>query len=323
MGTDAKNIKLSVIVPFFNAEKDLKRCVESLMHQMDEGMELILVNDASTDSGSAVLRNVLHELGNPQNVHLIENEINRGSAYSRQVGLNHAQGEFFIFCDADDWIEEGMYRTLLACADERKADVVCSPFYYDFENSSKLVGFTTPTFPNLNDAPLDTVHFSLCNKIIRRSVVTEHHLQFFPDVNCWEDLGLVSRVLMYTNRVEIIDKPFYHYVKIGNNSLSSASMKRVLDDHLKLVPLMENWIAAEHPQFAVDYAGFLKFLKFTAKIKLLRGKDRDIRRWKATFPETNEGILRYRNVPWHYRILFFMVNILPVGLVDFIFKKIL
>ncbi len=323
MGTDAKNIKLSVIVPFYNAEKDLKRCVESLMQQIDDTMELILINDASTDSSMSVLRNVLQKLGNPQSVHLLENEYNKGAALTRQYGLDKAQGEFFIYCDADDWIEDGMFRTLLACAEERQADVVCSPFYYDFEKGSKRVDFKTQTFPNLNDAPLDTVHFSLCNKIIRRKIVTEHKLQFFPYVNCWEDLGLVSRVLMFTNRVEIIDKPFYHYIKIGNESLSSASMERVLNDHLTLVPLMEKWIADGHTQFVADYAGFLKFLKFTAKIKLLRGKNKDIRRWKATFSETNKGILSYKNVPWHYRILFFLVNILPVGLVDFVFKKIL
>lgn len=323
MGTDAKHIKLSVIVPFYNAEKDLKRCVESLMRQIDDTMELILINDASTDSSMSVLRNVLQQLGNPQNVHILENEFNKGSALSRQAGLEKAQGEFFIYCDADDWIEDDMYRTLLDCAEERNADVVCSPFYYDFENDSKLVGFKTETFPNLNDAPLDTVHFSLCNKIIRRKIVTDHQLQFFPYVNCWEDLGLVSRVLMLTNRVEIVGRPFYHYVKIGNESLSSASMDRVLNDHLMLVPLMEKWIAKENPQFADDYAGFLKFLKFTAKIKLLRGKNRDIRRWKEIFPEANKGILQYRNVPWHYRILFFLVDIPPVGLMDFIFKKIL
>ena len=323
MGTDAKNIKLSVIVPFYNAEKDLKRCVESLMRQMDDTMELIMIDDASTDSSRSVLRNALQELGNPQNVHLLENEYNKGAALTRQYGLDKAQGEFFIYCDADDWIEDDMYRTLLACAEERHADVVCSPFYYDFEKGSKRVGFKTSTFPHLNDAPLDTVHFSLCNKIIRRKIVTEHKLQFFPYVNCWEDLGLVSRVLMFTNRVEIIDKPFYHYIKIGNESLSSASMDRVLNDHLTLVPLMEKWIADEHPQFAADYDGFLKFLKFTAKIKLLRGRNKDIRRWKSTFPETNKGILGYKNVPWHYRILFFLVNIPPVGMVDFVFKKIL
>ena len=105
------DIRLSVVVPFYNAERHIGDCVHSLMRQsLSGGIEFIFVNDSSTDASEAVLQAVVSSYPQRRDqVTVLRNDINRGSAYSRQRGVDAASGEFVIYCDADDWVDAEMY----------------------------------------------------------------------------------------------------------------------------------------------------------------------------------------------------------------------
>lgn len=127
------DIRLSVVVPFYNAERHIGDCVHSLMRQsLSGGIEFIFVNDRSTDASEAVLQAVVSSYPQRRDqVVVLRNDINRGSAYSRQRGVDAASGEFVIHCDADDWVDAEMYGTMLRVADSTGADVVCTPYYLE------------------------------------------------------------------------------------------------------------------------------------------------------------------------------------------------
>ncbi len=308
------------MVPVFNAEATIAECAESLFRQsIGNVVEYIFVNDASTDGSMDVLKAVMNRYPNRM-VSIIDNEQNSGSAYSREVGMNAARGEFVIHCDADDWIDSNLYEVMLSKAEQTGADVVCCPFALRYEDSStaQVVNFNSPKI-DLNDCPLDTLHFSLCNKLVRMSVIRDNNLHFFRGINCWEDLGMVARILVFTRRLGFVDGVYYHYRRAAGKSQTTSDMNRVLLDHLRLADCLCGWF--DEKGLGQKYAPFLKFLKFTAKIKMLRGRNKDLLRWKTTYPETNIGIMRYRHIPLPYRMAFYLANRLPEWLVSFILSS--
>lgn len=315
-------IRVSVIVPFYNAGEHIKRCAESLMRQtLKDGIEFIFVNDGSTDDGEMHLITVLDCYPQRrQQVRLVRRPQNGGLAAARQDGLDAMTGDYFAYCDADDWVETDMYESLLAVADREDADVVCSAFYVETGKKTFVRAFRKKSLPHLNEMPLDTLHFSICNKLVRRQIVVEHGLRLFPKVNCWEDLGMAFRVLIFAKKVVVVDKAYYHYRREPNASMSTSRMERVLNDHLLLVDEMEKWFDCQPPALRQEYGPFIRFVRFTAKIKMLRGKGKDIERWKSTYPETNRHIMAYKNIPFHYRLLFYMAENLPVGFWKTIFR---
>mgnify|MGYP000003274201 FL=1 len=316
-----KDIRVSVIVPFYNAGKHIERCAESLMRQtLKDGIEFVFVNDGSTDDSLDKLVSVVSKYPYRSTQVKIESQPNQGSAAARQKGHDCAVGDYLIHCDADDWVETDMYESLLAVADREDADVVCSSFFMETGSKTSVLRFKMSRFPNLNDAPLDTLHFSICNKLVRRQIIVEHGLRLFPNANCWEDLGLSFRVLIFAKKVVIVDKAYYHYRREPNASMSTSKMERVLHDHLLIVDEMEKWFDCQPPALRQQYAPFIRFVRFTAKIKMLRGNKKDIVRWKNTYPETNRHIMAYKNIPLHYRLLFFMAENLPSGFWKTIFR---
>lgn len=312
-------IRLSVIVPFFNAQRHIGRCVHSLMSQSHaSGLEFIFVDDCSTDQSADIVNSVVAAYSQRRRqVRMIRNRRNRGVAYSRQLGIDEARGEFVIHCDADDWVDAEMYADMLRTADATGADVVCTPYYCEMKKGkTKIVGFSSLDFPNLNDMPLDTLHCSLWNKIIRRRIITDNRLRFFDGINCWEDLGLWIRVATKTSRIVICNKPYYHYRRQESDTLSSADMKRVLGDHLRLAEAVDEWFKQGSAALRRQYAQFLSFLHFTAKIKLMRGRTRNLALWKSTYPESNRHIMDYDNIPYLYRVGFYLADRLPRWLVS-------
>ncbi len=314
MESGKEEIRLTVVVPFYNARQHIGECVHSLMRQtMTHGIEYVFVDDCSTDGSADEVMSVVNTY--PQRreqVTIMRNDENRGSAFARQRGMNAARGEFVVHCDADDWVGPEMYAKMLRVAESTGADVVCTPFFINKAGGKQeVVAFPSLDYPQLNNMPLDTLHCSLWNKIIRRSVVEDNQLRFFEGVNCWEDLGLWFRIAICTRRIVIYNRPFYHYRKETADSLTTERMDRVLADHLAFVDHMEQWFASKPEIYRLRYAQFINFAKFTAKIKMLRGHHCDIDRWKATYPETNAGIMGYRNIPYLYRLCFYLAYRLP------------
>lgn len=297
---DADKIRLSVIVPFHNAEGTIARCVESLLAQTLHDVELVFVDDGSTDRSVDSLSSAIAN-ADRRVVVVSTGDTCRGTSFARQMGVDLAVGEFITFCDADDTLEPETYAEMLALADERSADVVCCGICEIYPKRIRILDFNVDAFPDLNNMPLDTLHCSLCTKIVRRSLLAD--IRFFEGIDCWEDLGVTFRLRLATDRFAICNSPFYNYTRGIATSLTTADTTRILNDHLALADAAEKWFDAR-PELKSRYEHFLNFLKFTAKIKMLRGPRKDLRRWAATYPESNRRIMSYRSIPFGYRLLF-------------------
>ncbi len=306
---------ISIITPVYNTEQFLGQCLQSLFAQtIAQQIEYIFIDDASTDNCPGMLKSAAEQHSN-LNIRVVTNTHNQGSAASRNTGIQLARGKYLMFIDSDDWIEPDMAETLLHAATSNNADVVASPFFINNGNNQQVMRFAGSCLKiDINHAPINVLHFSLCNKLTRRSLIVDNHLLAQDHRNCWEDLSTCCRVLALARRNIVVNIPLYHY-RVNLESLSHQNHKKRLDDHLYYALHIDEWFRSHGDDFYNKHHSFLLHLKFAAKIKMLRGEPIEITRWKSTFAEVNSHIIKAtQTLALPYRIAFILLAICPTPL---------
>ncbi len=208
---------ISIIVPVYNAEAFLSRCVDSLLAQTLRDIEVVLVDDGSTDSSKTICEQYAVE----DNRVRVISQPNRGVAMARQAGVDVASGIYSIHADPDDWVEHTMLEELYTKAIEENADMVICDFMIDFANrnyvASQRVGKCEPE-DCLNRMMRGKIHGSLCNKLIRTVLYKEHNIRFFDGINYCEDYLTCVQLFIRGVKIAYIPKPFYHYDQVVNNN---------------------------------------------------------------------------------------------------------
>lgn len=211
--------KISVIVPIYNAEKYLERCLSSIVAQTYINLQVILVNDGSTDSSLEICR----RWEKIDKRVLVINSDNKGVANARNKGLAKAVGEYIGFVDADDEIEIDMYQALLQNLYLQKADIVCCTRKY-FNETGHLLRETHNKETNLVEEEMLCAFFhfsfdgSACTKLFRHAIIHEKKIQFDVDIYNNEDYLFVGKYLNVVHRCVLIDKSYYHYYLNSNSS---------------------------------------------------------------------------------------------------------
>ncbi|MDE7411736.1 MAG: glycosyltransferase [Paramuribaculum sp.] len=295
---------------FHNAEQTIERTLKSLALQELDGVEYIFVDDGSRDRSVEILRDFMALNPNLSGRHrLVSVDSRRGSAHATSVGFSVARGEYVIRCDADDYFAPEALRKLWDASGHGMADIVSAPYLRLNGKRVKEVRYCD-CFTDLNDMPLDTLHFSLCNKLLRRSMIIENDLLPFEGVDCWEDVGVVSRLFALMPSVVFMSELVYNYVW-RKGSLTDSACERILHEHLMMALLLEQWFVNHN--LAERYEEFLTRLKFIAKVKFMRGRYKNVADWKRTFPEVNHKIMGIRGVGFFWRVLFSIVTWLPTS----------
>lgn len=235
---------VSVIVPVYNVAQYLPQCLASLRGQTYQSLEVLLVNDGSTD-GSKEICQAYSELD--ERFHLIDKP-NSGVSDSRNRALDRAKGKYLQFVDADDFLAPDATETLVHAARSSGADLVISHFYRLLEDRAAPKGhikeeklLTRAEFAEeMVKAPANFYYGVLWNKLFRRSIVEAHHLRFDREVSWCEDFLFNLEYIQYTRLVCAIPQPLYYYRKrdtsLVNSSLSlrrTVEMKRQTFTHYK------------------------------------------------------------------------------------------
>ena len=208
---------ISVIVPVYNAEPFLSRCVDSLLSQTLQDIEVVLVDDGSTDSSKALCEQYAT---NDARVKVVS-QPNRGVAMARQTGIDAACGVYSIHVDPDGWVERTMLEEMFAKAVEEDADMVICDFMVDFSDrnyvASQKVGRCEPN-DCLTRMMYGKIHGSLCNKLIRSDLYNRYKIRFFDGINYCEDYLTCVQLLIQGVKIAYIPKAFYHYDQVVNNN---------------------------------------------------------------------------------------------------------
>lgn len=186
---------VSVMIPFHNASDTLDRCLRSVVALTYRPLDVIIVDDASSDDGYRIVEGMVKiYAGEGLHIRLFRHETNRGVAAARACALTHAEGEYITAVDADDYIDPGAVDAYVAATDGGRADIVAGGVFYEYPGKSVPVLFRPGERLTLEEASIDSLHFLLTNKLLRTSMLREMH-PFTPGQDCWEDLGAVSRML--------------------------------------------------------------------------------------------------------------------------------
>ena len=211
---------LSIIVPVYNVKSYLKKCVESIINQTYTNLQIILVDDGSTDGSQTIC----DELAKKDSRIVVFHKENGGLSTARNTGLDHAAGEYIAFVDSDDWLEPNMYQDLITQIEEHNADMAVSSFYECKENEKNAIGDsknvkvlnTEEIFSNKNQ-----LRFLVWNKIFRNAFV--ENLRFVPG-QVYEDFHFCRQAFLQTKKLVYLDSPLYNY-RISRPGNTNSSFK--------------------------------------------------------------------------------------------------
>lgn len=218
---------VSIVVPIYNAENYLRRCVDSILNQEYTDFELLLVNDGSTDASG----DICEEYGAQDPRVIVIQKENTGVSDSRNRALDRARGKYLQFLDSDDWITPDATRLFVRAAEEYGCDMVISDFYRvvgerlstkgDIEEEGVL---TREEFAaHMMENPADFYYGVLWNKLYRKDIVEEHNLRMDTDINWCEDFMFNLEYIRYAKVFYALHAPIYYYVK-RKGSLASQGI---------------------------------------------------------------------------------------------------
>jgi glycosyltransferase involved in cell wall biosynthesis len=253
--------KVSIIVPIFNMEKYLDRCLNSLTSQTLKEIEIIAVNDGSTDSSLAILNQYAQM---DKRIKVINKE-NNGVSSARNKGLLNASGDYIGFVDPDDWVNGEMYKSLYETAVQETVDIVMCSYIREFGSHSKVKDFNHP-------AKVYTNQKDVRNKILRRLVgplneevgnpelldawgtvwcklyqvkLLKENKVFFKDlkeIGTNEDTLFNIYAFYYANSFAFINKPFYHYWRVNEQSVTTGYKPDLFKQWSNLFTMIESFL---------------------------------------------------------------------------------
>ncbi len=222
--------KLSVIVPIYNVEKFLARCLDSILAQTLSDIEIICVDDGSPDNSIEILR----KYSSIDKRITVIRQKNKGLGGARNTGIDAATGEYLGFVDSDDYLDSDFFEKLYNTAKRHDADIAVTGIVKHRKRSSKLyISFEEAvTYTTLNDK------FSVCNcppyfhvvnKIYRRSLFAGNHIRFKEHVY-FEDIEFTSNMLLNSNTIVTVPGTFYRYIYNGESILKGRQTPKKQQD---------------------------------------------------------------------------------------------
>lgn len=235
--------KVSIIVPFHNVEKYISKCLTTLMYQTLEDIEIICVNDASTDASKEIVQNYIEH---DKRIILLNTEVLSGQSYARNIGLEVASGEYIGYVDSDDWCSLDMFEKLYTCAKENNTDItMCEAELYDdmeqlfhsndYYSLKSFEHFKGIIF-NANDAKDNILSNPavLWNKIYKHDFLLENNIKF-QEGYIYEDLPYSVETFLKAKRINIVFEKLYYYRQNRRFSTMKNSDKKVYDR----IPMVE------------------------------------------------------------------------------------
>ena len=197
--------KISIIVPIYNEEENLRKCIESLINQTYKELEIILINDGSTDKSKEII-----ESFKDKRIIAIDKK-NTGISDTRNKGIDKSTGDYIMFVDSDDYLELNCIERLIETAEKENSEIVM--FNYYLETPSKRIEIKLPKIEARNlkeDKDLLTkIHLGPCTKIFKAELIKDN---LFPLNLKYEDVPFVVEAVIKAGKISFVPNYLYHYV---------------------------------------------------------------------------------------------------------------
>ena len=229
-------VKVSVVIPIYNVEDKVARCLESVLTQSLHDLEIIVVDDGTPDNSMQV---VDRYAAGDNRFRVVAHERNRGLMQARKTGYMMAEGDYVLFCDSDDYLPPRAVETFYNEAMRTGADVVSGDLTLVFpvngqqEVRGSVLRYGSAMIPVYKSLLLDEYHHNLCGKLFRRSLLQDHDYTTIEHFTNGEDGFLFYQVMEHVGKVVHLQKPLYCYVqndksstrfRYGENAIHSICM---------------------------------------------------------------------------------------------------
>jgi glycosyltransferase involved in cell wall biosynthesis len=290
----AKNPRISVIVPVHNTEKYLRYCLDSIISQTYENLEIIIIDDGSSDNSGKIADEYAKQDKRIQVIH----QKSRGVSFARNVGIKKATGEYVAFVDSDDYVAADFIEKLYLLAKENKADIATCQFESFTEEKLKLKKSPVWTQKVMTgretvDQMLFRKHLMyLCLSLYKRSLFVDHAIKF-PVGRTYEDIVVRLPLHYFASRVAFTKEKLYYYRARRDSITGRKFSKASFDDLLFAVESVRDFCNA-HKEISpakVNYFDFrmsLLILNYLAEEKLL---DRSLNKYWTIIVKRLRGLM--------------------------------
>lgn len=260
-----KNPLLSIIVPVYNTDKYISRCLETIINQSIHDYEIIIINDASTDNSDEIIRN---RIRGQKNVKYYALKKNIGVGNARNVGIKNSNGQYIGFIDSDDWIDSSYYEIMVQNIINNNADICISgikteiddvyfpknryeyPFNTIIDGKFALHSLTDMYNHDIRISPI------VNNKIYKKALLKDNKL-LFDKFRKSQDNYFSFMVLVYAEKISLVNNIFYHYYQRTGSATHDFS-KAYIDDYVFILNSLKNTliqrnIFSDHEQEYIAY----------------------------------------------------------------------
>lgn len=288
-------MNISIIVPVYNVEKYIERCLRSIMNQTHtEGVECILINDCTPDNSIKIAEKLIHEYKGNISFRIISHEQNRGIATVRNTGIKEAQGTYIQYIDSDDYIDSNMLYEMYNEAIKTDADIVITDYYDTFRQKEirNVQKIPSDVHEILSHLLQHQISWSIRNKLYKKEIFIRNNIVLPENIFYGEDLLLNVFVLHYTKKVSYIPKAYYHYVQYNTQSYTYNGFNaKTISDIIKRTEIITDFFkkVGITPQIHQSFI----FHKIDYKFKLIAAtKGKEQAQICSLYPETNEYIFK-------------------------------
>jgi len=263
-------IKVSIIVPVFNSEKYLEKCINSLVNQTLKDVEIIIINDGSTDKSLEIIKKFQKR---HSNIVCINNK-NHGIGYSRNCGIEKSKGKYISFIDSDDYIDINMMKNLYDFCEQNKLDIAVCDYYKinDITNEKGVVEIDDFEITTLNENKqlIYKINHSPWNKLYKKDIFIKNNI-YFPINLKYEDMAVVIPVLKYATKIGKLNIPLNYYI-VHNNSETTVMDKRVFDI-FDILEIVYNYYSNDEYEKYLEYLTVQKLTTYTIQQRYQNDKD--------------------------------------------------
>lgn len=308
---------ISIVIPVYNAAVYLPDMLDSIIGQSYTEIEIILVNDGSTDNSSIVC----HEYADRYSYIKVYDRENYGASASRNFGVQKASGEFIWFMDSDDILEKDALLYAVETQKKYDADIVIGGMNFCFTEEDRVVPKTVQKDIVLNEHEFKRQYkelfilnyvSSLCNKLIRRSIIVENNIKMIESLHVYEDYLFCMDTLLRCQTVVCLSKVFYNYELRNTQSLSH----RYKNNALEMFCILEDKISEYRKAFGQEFASaddslnnLLIYLAYECAKNEARHKNSYTKIKKILCDETfHNAMLKYKGVGREYRAVQMMMR---------------
>lgn len=305
------NPKVSIIIPVFNAESTLPLCLSSLVSLDYANIEVIFVDDCSTDGSLLKLEEFVanNERANNISSKIVHHQFNKGVAAARNTGLDHVSGDYIYYIDADDIVDSVTISEVVEEAVKTDADIVGFNWFLTFNKNERKMN--QPRFSSSWDAIekmlSGTMRWNLWLFLVKRKLYEENKIHFIEGMDMGEDMMVMMKLFTVANKVSFLDRPYYHYRQSNTASLT----KKYSQDHINQVTQNVEEVAffLNNSKFASQLGDMLAYLKLNIKLPLLvSGQKKQYQQWLSWFPESNVFATFNKKLSWRIRLIQYLAK---------------